>query len=102
MQNTNNNIKYWILEIFSVPEDIWFRREGGDDVSVEAAAVEEVEDPRVDPQEGQADVEGDVEEDGEDDGGDQRPVPGPRLEPKFQVDHRNHGGVNAEPETKLF
>ena len=57
------------------PEDIWFRREGGDDVSVEAAAGEEVQDSRVYPEKGKADVEDDVEEDGEDDGSHQREIP---------------------------
>ena len=56
----------------SIPEDIWFRREGGDDVGVEAAAGEEVQDSRVYPEEGEADVEDDVDEDGEDDGDHQR------------------------------
>ena len=63
--------------------------------------IEEVEDPRVDPDVGQADVEGHIHGEGEDNAGNQGQTPGAGLEPELQVDNSHHRGVHAETKTEL-
>ena len=97
-QNSEKIFKYFLIIL---PEDIWLRRKGGYDVGVKPDTGKEVQNSCVYPEVGQTDVEDDEDTDGKNYGAHEGEVPGPRLEPKFDVDYGYHGGVNAEAKTEL-